>query len=239
MTDDDKLVGTIADEALEQLSRAARALRSDEASDLTAIVAEAVAMIPSATWAGLSELNRGRLTPRATLGEPPSVLDRLQRELGTGPCVDAAREQRVVVLDDTGADERWPEFAAEAVRHGVRSMLCVPLWVDSLRLGTLSLYGEKTGAFGESERRLAAVYGTLAALAMADGRRVAQLTLALETRDLIGQAKGVLMERLRITPDAAFEVLTRISQNANERLASVAERVVRTGELPDQARITH
>ncbi|MBB4692660.1 GAF and ANTAR domain-containing protein [Paractinoplanes abujensis] len=220
------------DEVLEQLSRAARAIRAEEPAGLTAIVTQATATIPPAIWAGLIELENTRLVPRATLGEPPRVLDRLQQERGAGPCVDAARQQRVIVVDDMTTDDRWPEFSAVAVREGVCSMLCVPLWVDNLRLGTLSLYGERTAAFGESERRLAAVYGTLAALALADGQRVAQLTAALETRDLIGQAKGILIERLRITPDAAFDLLSTISQNSNQKLVSVAERLVNTGEVP-------
>jgi GAF domain-containing protein len=219
-------------ELLERLSRAARALRADDDGHLTAIVHQAAATVPAATWAGLIELERSGLVTKATLGEPPRVLDRLQQEQKSGPCIDAAREQRVMVIEDMTVDPRWPGFAAAARREGVCSMLCVPLWVDRLRLGTLSFYGEKAHAFGEDERRLAAVYGTLAALALADSKRVAQLTFAIETRDLIGQAKGILVERHRITPDAAFDMLKKVSQNTNQRLVAVAELLVSTGQLP-------
>jgi GAF domain-containing protein len=224
-----------AGETLEQLSRAARALRADgsaAAGTLTAIVTQATETVPPAAWSGLIELEHGRLVPRATYGEPPRVLDHWQQKSGTGPCIEAAREQAVVVIDDAGADARWPEFGSLAGQEGVSSMLCVPLWVDRRRLGTLSLYGRATYAFGESERRVAALYATLAALALADGQRVANLTLALDSRDLIGQAKGILIERLRITADAAFHLLSETSQNTNRKLAAVAEHLVNTGELP-------
>ncbi|MBM2620778.1 GAF and ANTAR domain-containing protein [Actinoplanes sp. LDG1-06] len=220
------------EEMLELFSSTARALRVEAPDVLTAIVTQAAQTVPSAVWAGVIELERGRLTPKATLGDPPRVLDRLQQEQNTGPCIDAARDQQVVVVDDTATDRRWPGIAATAVAQGVCSMLCLPLWVDGHRLGTLSLYGEQSHAFAAAERRLAAFYATLAALALADSRRVAQLTLALESRDLIGQAKGILAERLRITPEAAFALLKKTSQDTNQRLVAVAEKLVGTGEWP-------
>jgi GAF domain-containing protein len=223
------------DDTLEQLGRAARALRTDGSSAdeaLTAIVVQASETVPPATWSGLIELEHDRLVPRVTYGEPPRVLDEWQQRAGAGPCFDAARQQAVVIIDDTGTDARWPEFGSLAGQQGVCSMLCVPLWVDRRRLGTLSLYAKAAYAFGEPDRRIAALYATLAALALADGQRVANLTVALESRDLIGQAKGILMERLRITPEAAFNLLSQVSQNANEKLSAVAERLVSTGQLP-------
>ncbi|GIF23309.1 GAF domain-containing protein [Actinoplanes tereljensis] len=222
------------EDALEQLGRAARALRVDgsfPSDGLDTIVTQAVETVPAAAWAGLIELENGRLEPRATYGQPPHVLDQLQQKLGAGPCIEAAREQDVVVIDDTGTDARWPEFASVAGQEGVGSMLCAPLWVDRRRLGTLSLYGDTTHAFGDAERRLATLYATLAALALADGQRVANLTLALDSRDLIGQAKGILVERLKITPDAAFAMLSQASQNTNRKLVAVAEHLVSTGSL--------
>jgi GAF domain-containing protein len=87
----------------------------------------------------------GEFIPRASTGEPPLLLDRLQQELGDGPCVNAARYQSIFRIEDTGRDERWPEFSAEAARLNVRSMLCVPLWIDERSLGALSLYAGRPG----------------------------------------------------------------------------------------------
>ena len=233
-THEHRLAGEPAEHALDQLARAARALRTESSSPddaLDAIVVQATQTVPAAAWAGLIELEHGRLEPRATCGQPPQVLDQLQQKLGAGPCIEAAREQVVVVIDDISTDARWPEFASVAGQEGVHSMLCAPLWVDRRRLGTLSLYGDTIRAFGHGERRLAALYATLAALALADGRRVANLALALDSRDLIGQAKGILIERLKISSDAAFDLLSATSQTTNQKLVAVAERLVRTGTL--------
>lgn len=227
------LVGmTDNDDTLERLSDAARALHGDGEDGVNAVAVQATRAVPSATWAGLIEVAGGRLVPRATTGEPPRLLDDLQQGLGEGPCFEAAREQRVVTIDDVSADGRWPRLSEVAQEVGVCSMLCVPLWVDSRRLGTLSLYAQKAHAFDDADRRLAAFYATLAALALADGQRLAQLTQALQNRDLIGQAKGMLAERLHITPEAAFDMLSTISQRTNRKLVVVAREVVESGELP-------
>jgi GAF domain-containing protein len=223
---EDEVAGDLGELTLEQFSEVARALRVDGPAGLTAIVTQATIGVPQATWAGLIELERDRLVPRASLGDPPQALDKLQQELAAGPCFDAARRQEAIVIDDTATEDRWPDFAAAAVLEGVNSMLCVPLWVDQHRLGTLSLYAQKANVFGDPERRLAAVFATLAALALADNRRAAQFAAALQSRDIIGQAKGILMERMHVTADAAFDMLVKISQKSNEKLVTVAERLV-------------
>ena len=88
-------------------------------------------------------------------------------------------------------------------------MVCVPLWVDELRLGTLSLYGEKPDAFAPQHRQLTDLYATHAAIALADAQRTARLHEAMDNRDVIGQAKGILIERLKLTPDAGIRLPVR------------------------------
>jgi len=146
-------------------------------------------------------------------------------------CVRAAREQTVIYVGDTAHDARWPEFGARAAALGVHSMLCVALSVDENCLGTLSLYSEATEAFNEHDVQLTQLYATHAALALSDAQRTSQLVGALKNRDLIGQAKGILMERLRVTPDEAFHSLSAASQAANRKLIAVAQHLVDTGEL--------
>ncbi len=214
-----------------RLARSLHVANAELQPTLDAIVATAVETIGPARHAGLILLLRGTLVPQATAGEPPRVLDELQRSTGTGPCIDAARDQTVVVLDDTAVDSRWPEFSARAAELGVASMVCVPLWVNQTRLGTLSLFAEKPHAFDDRHRRLAELFATHAALALGDAQRTAQLTEALGNRDLIGQAKGILMERMRITADDAFECLSHASQLVNRKLTVVAQHLVETGEL--------
>lgn len=112
-------------------------------------------------------------------------------------------------------------------------MLCVPLSVNDEMLGALSLYGAVPAAFDPSAKRLAELYATHAALALAEARRTDQLRRALATRDVIGQANGVLMERHRITSDQAFERLKRASHRLNCKLVDVAETLAATGMLPE------
>jgi GAF domain-containing protein len=216
---------------LEQLARALRRQPMGLQPTLDAIVSDAVSTIEPAQYAGLILVKSGVLTPQATLGDPPHELDLLQRHLGTGPCFDCAREQQLILVQDTSADDRWPAFLSRARDLGVASMVCVPLWVDNHRLGALSLYSERTGAFADAQVNLTRLFATHAALALAEAERVEHLQTALHNRDLIGQAKGILIERRRLTPDNAFRCLAEVSQTVNVKLTVVARHLVETGEL--------
>jgi GAF domain-containing protein len=220
--------------ALVALARALHVKDADLHPTLDAIISHAVATIEPAEHAGLILLVRGDLVPQATLGEPPAELDALQQATGSGPCVDAARSQTAITVDNTLTDPRWPQFSERAAALGVASMLCAPLWVDELRLGTLSLYGQKPDAFAPQHRQLTDLYATHAAIALADAQRTAQYQQALANRDTIGQAKGILVERLKVLPDEAFAVLSQASQAANRKLIVVARHLVESGELLGQ-----
>lgn len=226
-------LGEVTGAALVLLARALHLKNAELQPTLDAVISHAVATIEPAQHAGLILLVSGNLVPQATLGEPPAALDLLQQSTGTGPCIDAAQEQVVITIDNTVTDSRWPKFTTRATELGVASMLCVPLWVDELRLGTLSLYGQKPDAFGPQHRQLTDLYATHAAIALADAQRTAQLQHALANRDVIGQAKGILIERLKIAPDVAFACLSRASQRSNRKLTAIAQHLVDTGELLD------
>jgi GAF domain-containing protein len=218
--------------SLEILARALRVKNAELQPTLEAIASTAVTMLSPARYAGLTVFARGELIPRATTGEPPLLLDRLQQELGDGPCINAAKHQCVVRIEDTRQDQRWPKFNEEAARLEVRSMLCVPLWIDERGLGALSLYADQPAAFNDLHERVTVLLATFAALALAEAQRADQMHDALSNRDVIGQAKGILMERHGVTPEAAFGVLSRVSQAENRKLAEIARGFVETGKLP-------
>jgi AmiR/NasT family two-component response regulator len=111
-------------------------------------------------------------------------------------------------------------------------MLCVPLWIDERSLGALSLYASQVAAFTDLHERVTILLATFAALALAEAQRANQMHDALDHRDVIGQAKGILMERHSITADAAFGVLSRVSQAENVKLAEIARHLAETGTLP-------
>jgi GAF domain-containing protein len=227
--------GGLSDQTFRSLGILARALRAPDAGlagALQAIVTTAVATVGPAWHAGLITVAQGEMVPRAVTGPPPELLDQLQQKLGDGPCLAAARTQSLVRVDDLEQDTRWPHFAAEARSLGVGSMVCVPLRADERLLGTVSLYATRARTFTGHDERVAGLFATLAAIALADAQRTDQLQAALVNRDVIGQAKGILMERYRVPADTAFALLSRASQNVNMKLPALARHLTETGELP-------
>lgn len=196
---------------------------------LDAVAALAERVLGSASVVSITLMRDGQPhTPSAT-GEMARKLDEVQYMAGRGPCVLAASgggPSTVRVADEA---VRWPEFSAAASEAGIHSSLSVPLHVDDRTLGALNIYSASDDAYSADDQALAASLArqasALAAIATALGdaqRMTVQLREALETRDLIGQAKGILMERESCTPEAAFDILRRASQRTNRKLRDVA-----------------
>jgi GAF domain-containing protein len=164
------------------------------------------------------------------------TMDQLQEQTGEGPCLDAVYEQHTVLVADTAEDERWPQFNALACAGGVRSILALQLFVDGDNLGALNLYARRPQAFSEDAQHLGQMFASHAAMAYSTVRRQEQLRRAVTTREVIGQAQGILMERHRITADEAFGMLVLASQHNNVKLRDLAERLVRTGTINDDGR---
>jgi GAF domain-containing protein len=177
----------------------------------------------------------------ASTGQLAVELDEVQYERGAGPCLHASRTGEVTEIADTRAESRWPDYTPRAVEHGNLSSLSVPLVIDEDdRLsGALNLYAREPGAFDEDTRSAALAFGPSAAVAAGNvhayrsaREKAEHLQAALGTRAVIEQAKGVLVERFKVTPDHAFRLLTLASMNANRKLRDVAHDLVHTGELP-------
>lgn len=132
----------------------------------------------------------------------------------------------------------WAVWSPAAVQAGVRSSLSLSM-LSGNRRGALNCYASLPYAFGALDRGKALVLATLGGLALAGadakdeaGARAGSLQAALVTRELIGQAQGILMERERISADQAFDVLRKASQHLNVKLRDVAQEVVHTGTNP-------
>ena len=138
----------------------------------------------------------------------------------------------MVMCKDLREDTRWPRFAAGAVEAGVRSLLSFQLYTHNSRMGALNLFGLKPDIFNPEVEAVGAMLATHAATALiADDVRL-QFQSALASRDIIGQAKGIIMERFDVDAVRAFDLLIRLSQNSNTRLAVVAEEIVSRGPAP-------
>lgn len=218
------------------MSRIARELQQehgDVGATLQAIATTAVDAVPGAQHCGISlVLERSRVRPRASSSRLPVVVDALQERLGQGPCMDAVWDQEAVRVDDVATDGRWPAFAAVAAEAGVGSMLCFRLYVSGDELGAMHLYSAAPRAFDDQSVDHGRLLAGHAAVALAGAQHEHHLRSAIDHRDLIGQAKGILMERYKTTADQAFAMLVRSSSLTNRRLWDVAEELSTTGSLP-------
>lgn len=161
-----------------------------------------------------------------------SQADQLQHELREGPAVRPKSDRSTVWIDDFDSDDRWPRFAARATQLGIASMASFRLFSGKDDLGTLNLYSSTKMAFDERARTLGEVFAAHTAVAFSVLRERENLSVALTSRDLIGQAKGMVMERYGIDADEAFALLARLSQESNTKVAEIARQVVEAGSDP-------
>ncbi|MGY1619442.1 ANTAR domain-containing protein [Geodermatophilus sp. SYSU D00691] len=229
-----------ATEALEQLGRLSlRELSMDTLLQTVAGLTSAV--MPGNPDASVLLLVKDRPTTVVSTGQLAVDLDETQYERGHGPCLHAARTGQLTEITDTRTDTRWPDYTRRAAERGNLSSLSIPLLIgeDAQATGALNIYARRPHAFDEDSRSAATRFGPYAAVAAGNlhayqnARDMADnLQRALESRAVIDQAKGVLMERHTLTPDQAFQLLARASIYSNRKVRDIAEHLVHTGELP-------
>ena len=203
------------------------------ASTLERVTAVATRCVTGGSGVSVSLMKSGRpYTAHATDNRARTV-DERQYELETGPIFAALATGRPQASCDGEGAPGWDELASRAAACGVHSLLSVPLVIASETVGTLNVYSEEPNAFGSDEVNAATLLAAQAAVCVANVkahescvRRIEQLQEALETRVVIEQAKGVLMERHTIDDASAFERLKESSQHTNVKLRAVAADVV-------------
>jgi GAF domain-containing protein len=213
----------------EVLAAAARTIdeQSSLPDTLETIARAAQLSIPDIDEVGISIVHRnGRIETRAATGQLVWDLDSLQYELGEGPCVSAMREFPVVMVDDLRHDQRWPRYVPRALAAGLHAQMAVRLYVEEETLGGLNMYSTQAWSINPDALHAAELFATHASVALGRARREEELHEALSTRQLIGQATGILMERYRIDDQRAFQYLVRVSSTTNTKLRLVAQRVV-------------
>jgi GAF domain-containing protein len=162
--------------------------------------------------------------------------DELQYQLNEGPCLRAAEQGGAYLIVDTATDPRWPRWGPAVARLGLRGVLSLNLFTDHRVLGALNLYYPSRDDFAEDEVEVARVVAAHASVALARVRAEQDLWRAIDSRHLIGQAQGILMERFGLSPERAFGVLRRYSQQHNIKLQEIASTLVKTGTLPGEDR---
>ncbi|MET0928045.1 MAG: GAF and ANTAR domain-containing protein [Aeromicrobium sp.] len=158
--------------------------------------------------------------------------DRRQYDLREGPCVDASTTSQTVMSADLAIDARWPRWGPAAVELGFRSILSAELHAGGARIGALNMYGGTVRQFSREDVEVAQLFARHAAAALAAVSLRESLQNALDSRTVIGQAQGILMERFGVDADRAFAVLRRYSQDGNIKVTDVAHRLVASMELP-------
>jgi GAF domain-containing protein len=227
---DDVLAGPVLD-AFAETTR--HLYVSDDLDEvLGRVTATATGTIDGCDVASLTMREGGRLVTRAPTGDLALRADELQYEVGQGPCLDAATSQGALIhTPDSANDDRWPKFSPRAAQEcGVGGMLSCQLAVTTpagrQALGGLNLYATRPNSFTASDLMLATLYSAHAAVIIDAARRQIQLREAIASRDVIGQAKGILMAQGGLDSDDAFDQLRTASQRLNVKLRDLAADVV-------------
>jgi GAF domain-containing protein len=231
---------TSAAEALEHLG--SLSLRRVSMEYLLQTVADLTkAVLPGNPEASVTLVVKDHPTTVATTGQLALDLDEKQYERGHGPCLHAARTGELTEIADMSTDSRWPDYSPRAAESGALSSLSVPLAIDDDEqvTGAINIYAREPNAFDEASRTAATHFGPYAAVAAGDlhafqsaRARADNLQAALATRGVIDQAKGILMDRHKLTADQAFQALAQMSMKTNRKLYAVADELVHTGDVP-------
>jgi GAF domain-containing protein len=196
---------------------------------LQAIAEGACRSIPGFDHAGISSISQpGTEETVAATGALVWELDTLQYNLLEGPSVEAMEKAPgVVAVPDIRHERRWPRYVPDAVQAGLKSQLAVRLCLDNGgTLGGLNLYSTISEDIDPDAESLAELFAAHAAIALGSARKQEGLNTALQSRKVIGQALGILMERYDMAEDRAFEFLLRTTSSSNMKLRDVAQELI-------------
>jgi transcriptional regulator with GAF, ATPase, and Fis domain len=193
---------------------------------LTKVACASVALVPGADFAKISVIDNGQLRSLAATSKLTALLDGAQRTAGQGPCLEAISAVKAVRCDDLRTDVRWPQFSQPAATAGVRSVLSCPVGIPGTTAATLSLFGFAPKVFGIESDCIGAMLASHAAIALINEEQARQFKAALATRDVIGQAKGMIMSRFDVDAARAFAMLSAISQQTNTPVRDLAGKIV-------------
>ncbi len=195
---------------------------------LQAIAEVARHAVPGFDQVGISTLHKnGKVETRAFTGDLVLQLDKVQYDLGEGPCVDTLRGRDVVTVPNIRDDQRWPRYVPEAVALGVQSQLAVKLFLDGEgTLGGINFYSTTSKDVDSDAEAVADLFAAHSAIALGHARERETLNEALHSRKVIGQAIGILMERYQMNEDRAFAFLVRASSQSNVKLRDIAQELV-------------
>jgi transcriptional regulator with GAF, ATPase, and Fis domain len=210
--------------------------RPDTDSDtvLAELVEHAAIEIPGAQYAGVTVTRNARHidTPAATHNWP-ILLDEIQQRHREGPCLTAAWDEKTVHVADLTTDSRFPLYRRDALEQTpICSIMAFQLFIADETMGALNVYAEQPHVFDQASKDIGRIFAAHSSVAWNSARRDEQFKRALASRDTIGQAKGMIMERYGVDAVQAFEVLRKLSQDSNVPLVQVATELVVKAQSP-------
>ena len=204
-----------------------------EQPTLDRVVALAVETIESSDYCSISVRTGTEIETPAATAEVGRQADELQYRLGEGPCLEVIWTSDTCLIDDLAAETRWPQWARPVAESGIRSVLSLRIQGPAGdALASLNLYSRRPRAFDDTDLALATIFARHAGVAICGARQQNHLTAAIQSRQLIGAAQGILMQRFGLDLDQSFELLRRYSQTYNVKLRQLAENLVRAGGIP-------
>jgi transcriptional regulator with GAF, ATPase, and Fis domain len=218
--------------AIRQIRELVQQIQQQETVHADAVLEEltrtAVAVMPGAQHAGVTVATRdGNVHTASATDRYPAILDKIQQRHDQGPCLSAAWENHFIRIDDLTRDGRWPAYCRDAAQETpIRSVVSFQLFADHHQMAALNFHAEQPDAFDDEAAEMGLILATHIAVAWTMVHRNEQFRRALASRDIIGQAKGMVMERFKIDAVRAFELLKRLSQSSNTPLVTVARRLV-------------
>ncbi|MGZ5363829.1 MAG: GAF and ANTAR domain-containing protein [Mycobacterium sp.] len=207
-------------------------LHSRPDTDADTVIAElaehAAVEIPGAQYAGITVTRNGKHieTPAATHFYP-MLLDKVQQRHQQGPCLTAAWEEKTIHVADLETDDRFPLYRQDALAETpIRTIMAFQLFIAGQTMGALNVYADEPNVFGDESRNIGLAFAAHSSVALNSARRDEQFKNALASRDVIGQAKGMIIERYGVDAVRAFELLRKLSQDSNVPLIKVATQLV-------------
>jgi len=221
------------DHVLDTLRRLAQNLKpGDLDHTLSQITSAAVEVLPGVHYASISVKHAdGKLETAAPTDEVLLGIDAAQYELQEGPCYDAASDETYVTSPHLAADDRYPRYAPLAVKAGIKAQAGIRLFETPKPTahGALNLYSREVGSFSDMSV-VAQLFAHQSAVALDYAREVENLQEAVKTRQEIGRAIGIVMERFKLNEERAFAFLARLSQTRNVKLRQIAAEVLADAE---------
>jgi GAF domain-containing protein len=214
-------------------------LHSRPDTDSETVIAElaehAAVEVPGAQYAGITVTRNAKHidTPAATHFYP-MLLDKIQQRHREGPCLTAAWEEKTIHVPDLENDDRFPLYREDALAETpIRAIMAFQLFIAGETMGALNVYSEQPNSFTEESRSIGMVFAAHSSVAWNSARREEQFKQALTSRDVIGQAKGMIMERYSVDAVQAFDLLRKLSQDSNVPLSRIASELVAKSEMSD------